>query len=55
VGCGNNSPSTTKRWFPECHYSGADIQSYNLNDEDKRAMDDFYALGLDGSGYAAIP
>lgn len=55
IGCGNNSPSTTKRWFPGCHYSGADIQSYNLSDEDTRAMSDFYPLGTDGSGYSAIP
>ena len=55
VGCGNNSPTTTKRWFPGCHYSGADIQSYNLSDDDKEAMDDFYSLGTDGSGYSAIP
>lgn len=55
VGCGNNSPSTTKRWFPGCRYSGADVQSYNLTEVDQRAMDDFYLLGTDGSGYSAIP
>ena len=41
IGCGNNSPSTTKRWFPGCHYSGADIERYNNT--------------IDGSGYPAIP
>jgi 2-polyprenyl-3-methyl-5-hydroxy-6-metoxy-1,4-benzoquinol methylase len=55
IGCGNNSPSTTKRWFPGCHYAGADIQSYNLNEEDSAAMDAFYDLGADGSGYSLIP
>lgn len=55
VGCGNNSPSITKRWFPGCHYTGADIQRYNLSKEDDAAMDAFYALGADGSGYDAIP
>jgi SAM-dependent methyltransferase len=55
IGCGNNSPSTTKRWFPGCHYSGADIQQYNLNEGDNAAMDSFYPLSIDGSGYAAIP
>lgn len=55
VGCGNNSPTITKHWFPECHYSGADIQRYNLNDEDDAAMDAFYLVGEDGSGYDAIP
>jgi 2-polyprenyl-3-methyl-5-hydroxy-6-metoxy-1,4-benzoquinol methylase len=55
VGCGNNSPSITKRWFPGSHYTGADIQRYNLSGEDDAAMDAFYLLGADGSGYDAIP
>jgi SAM-dependent methyltransferase len=55
VGCGNNSPTVTKHWFPTCHYSGADIQRYNLNDEDDAAMDAFYLVGADGSGYSDIP
>jgi 2-polyprenyl-3-methyl-5-hydroxy-6-metoxy-1,4-benzoquinol methylase len=55
IGCGNNSPSTTKRWFPGCHYSGADIEQYNNNADDLAAMDHFYLLGKDGSGYSAIP
>jgi SAM-dependent methyltransferase len=55
IGCGNRSPSTTKRWFPGCHYSGADIQRYNNNDDDIAMMDDFYLLGADGSGYSEIP
>jgi SAM-dependent methyltransferase len=55
IGCGNNSPSVTKRWFPESYYAGADIQRYNLSGEDDAAMDAFYLLGKDGSGYAAIP
>jgi SAM-dependent methyltransferase len=55
IGCGNNSPSVTKRWFPGCHYTGADIQRYNLSGADDAAMDAFYLLGTDGSGYGAIP
>jgi SAM-dependent methyltransferase len=55
IGCGNNSPSTTKHWFPDCHYSGADVTRYNNSDEDMAAMDDFYLLGIDGSGYSAVP
>ena len=55
IGCGNGSPSLTKRWFPGCHYAGADIQRYNLSDADDAAMDEFFQLGSDGSGYAAIP
>ncbi len=55
IGCGNYSPSTTKHWFPGCHYAGADIQRYNLTEQDVAAMDVFYPLGVDGSGYSAIP
>ncbi len=55
IGCGNNSPSVTKHWFSGCHYSGADIQRYNLSSEDDAAMDAFYLLGTDGSGYDVIP
>ena len=55
IGCGNNSPSLTRRWFPGCHYTGADIQRYNNSDQDVAAMDAFYLLGADGSGYDAIP
>jgi 2-polyprenyl-3-methyl-5-hydroxy-6-metoxy-1,4-benzoquinol methylase len=55
IGCGNHSPTTTKRWFPGCHYSGADIQQYNNSEADLAAMDAFYPVGLDGSGYEAIP
>lgn len=55
IGCGNGSPSLTKKWFPGCRYCGADIQRYNLSAADDAAMDEFYPLGADGSGYAAIP
>ena len=55
IGCGNHSPSTTKRWVPGCHYTGADIERDDNSDQDVAAMDAFYLLGTDGSGYAAIP
>jgi 2-polyprenyl-3-methyl-5-hydroxy-6-metoxy-1,4-benzoquinol methylase len=55
IGCGNNSPSATKRWFPGCHYTGADIQRYTLGGADDAAMDEFFLLGTDGSGYSTIP
>jgi 2-polyprenyl-3-methyl-5-hydroxy-6-metoxy-1,4-benzoquinol methylase len=55
IGCGNGSPTVTKRWFPGCHYAGADIQRYKLSDADMAAMDEFYPLNMDGSGYDAIP
>lgn len=55
IGCGNGSPTLTKRWFPGCHYAGADVQRYNLSDDDLAAMDAYFPLGADGSGYEAIP
>jgi SAM-dependent methyltransferase len=55
IGCGNGSPTLTKRWFPGCHYTGADIQRYKLSNDDVAAMDEFFQLGADGSGYNVIP
>ena len=55
IGCGNGSPMLTKRWFPGCHYAGADIQRYKLSNADVAAMDAYFPLGADGSGYDAIP
>ncbi len=55
IGCGNGSPTLTKRWFPGCQYSGADVERYNLSDADIAAIDEYFPLGADGSGYAAIP
>ena len=55
IGCGNNSPTLTKYWLPGAHYSGADIQRYNNTDADIAAIDEFYPVGVDGSGYEAIP
>lgn len=55
IGCGNGSPTATRRWFPGCHYAGADIQRYNLSDADLAAMDAYFPLSVDGSGYDAIP
>jgi SAM-dependent methyltransferase len=55
IGCGNGSPTVTKRWFPGCHYAGADIQRYRLSDADVAAMDEFFQVGTDGSGYDKIP
>jgi SAM-dependent methyltransferase len=55
IGCGNNSPSTTKQWFKDCTYHGADIEHYNNNASDIALIDKFYLLGVDGSGYEQIP
>ncbi len=29
IGCANESPSLTKRWFPSCRYTGVDIDEKN--------------------------
>jgi SAM-dependent methyltransferase len=55
VGCGNDSSLATKHWFPDCYYCGVDIQRYNSSDAAEAAMDEFYQVGVDGSGYEAIP
>lgn len=55
IGCGNHSPTVTGRWFPGCHYAGADIADHHLNAADHAAMDEFFLLGADGSGYDRIP
>lgn len=55
IGCGNHSPTTTKRWIEGCHYTGADIAQYFNNEKDIAAMDAFYPLTVDGSGYESIP
>lgn len=55
IGCGNHSPTLTRRWFPTCTYAGADIQQYNNSEADLAAMNAFYPVGADGSGYDAIP
>lgn len=55
IGCGNGSPSLTRRWFPDSYYAGADVQRYNLTAADDAAMNEFFPLGADGSGYDAIP
>ena len=55
IGCGNNSPSLTKQYFPTCTYDGVDIQEYNLNAADHEQMDRFFPVTSEGDGYHAIP
>jgi SAM-dependent methyltransferase len=60
VGCGNHSPTITKKWFPGCYYTGVDVQRYNFDEADDAAIDQFFLLGPDdsasaGCGYDAIP
>jgi trans-aconitate methyltransferase len=53
IGCGNGSPTVTKRWFPGCHYAGADIQRYKLSNADVAAMDAYFPLGA-GRGICRV-
>src|ERR1019366_3613042 len=55
IGCGNHSPTITKRWLPNATYHGADIQYLNLDERDKKNLDQFYLLTPDGGGYDKIP
>ena len=56
IGCGNHSPSLTKRYFPSCRYEGVDCQTWNRDTADEAAMDRFFPLDLDQpSVLTAIP
>jgi len=54
VGCGNHSPRLTKRYIPQCEYHGVDITEYNLDSDDKRLMDRFTIVDINGGGYNGI-
>ena len=49
VGCGNQSPTVTKKYFPQCIYHGVDRANYNNNDQDKSLMDAYFELDLETS------
>lgn len=56
VGAGSHSASITKKWLPSCHYSGIDIPgSYNNDEADFKAMDEFYEMDLTKLEFDAIP
>ena len=47
AGAGSHSATITKRWLPECHYTGVDISKNYGNDEDDfKAMDEFIEMDL---------
>jgi len=47
VGCGSNSPSITKRYFPNAHYTGIDIdKTYNNSQYDIECIDEFIPMDL---------
>lgn len=56
VGCGNHSPSITRRYLPDCTYHGLDCDRGNVDGQDERAMDRFFAVDLeDPGGLEAVP
>ena len=55
VGCGNHSPTRTKKYFPHVQYFGIDVTNYNNDEADLRAMDAFYQLDLENSSLSEVP
>jgi len=56
VGAGNHSPSKTKYVFPNCLYYGLDLdKSYNNDESDFNATEEFYELDLTMLDYKIIP
>ncbi len=57
VGCGNHSPSKTKKWFPKCEYYGIDNGVYSNDEKDFNAMKKFFEIDLieDVGKLAKIP
>lgn len=50
IGCGNHSPTFTKKYLPNCEYYGLDkLDCYNLNSEDFKKIDKFFKLDLNRS------
>jgi SAM-dependent methyltransferase len=57
VGCGNNSPTRTKRYYPKCLYYGLDIISHDdAGDKNLAAMEQFFEIDLSNiSSLSKIP
>ncbi len=56
IGCGSHSPSITKKWFSNCHYTGVDRdQSYNYDQHDLQALDEFFAIDLSAGDVSSLP
>ena len=57
VGCGNNSPSRTKRYYPKCLYYGLDrIPRQNVGDKNLAVMEQFFEIDLsDISSLSRVP
>jgi SAM-dependent methyltransferase len=55
VGCGNHSPSITKRRYPNCSYVGIDRERYNNDDKDLEQIDAFYEVDISCGGLDFVP
>ncbi|MEN8732327.1 MAG: class I SAM-dependent methyltransferase [Bacteroidia bacterium] len=56
IGSGSHSSTITKKWLPQCHYTGVDRDvSYDNTEEDIRNMDEFFQLDLTELAFDAIP
>lgn len=42
IGCGDHSPSLTKKYYPNCIYHGLDRKVYNNTKEDLEKIDRFF-------------
>ena len=47
VGCGNHSPSITKKYFPDSVYVGLDREPWNVEELDYRMMDEYIHSDLE--------
>jgi len=56
IGAGNHSASQFKRWFPNAHYAGIDLdRNYNNDERDFAAMDEFFEMDLTQLRFGAVP
>jgi SAM-dependent methyltransferase len=56
IGSGSHSSTITKKWLPNCHYTGVDRDvSYDNTEEDVQNMDEFFQLDLTELDYSKIP
>lgn len=55
VGCGNHSPTRTRRIFENCIYYGLDRDVYNNDASDFAVMEEFYRIDLAEDDLSTIP
>ena len=56
IGSGSHSSTITKKWLPNCHYTGVDRDvSYDNTEDDIKNMDEFFQLDLTELEFGAIP